>query len=383
MKPRIVILSAFLTPFRSGAEACAEEVPLRLTDRFHCTIITARLRRNLPVRDILRFGDAPAGVSPTGGEGISVIRVGVGMPLDKWLYPFLAPLVARKQQPHVIHAILETFAGLALHMCRWTCPQAKRLLTLQTTNRSFLKGCIARSADRVTAISTALARSAQCLGCPAVEVIPNGTDVHALHSACARHAKVRGRVLFVGRLERMKGVDILLQAWREARAIAHSAGGAPGSPLVHARLHIVGDGSQRGMLERLARRLGVASSVTFLGRLDGAALLREYAEAEIFCGPSRSEALGNVFLEAQAAGCGVIATNVGGIPDIVENDVNGILVPPEDVRALGQALIRMLGDAPLRARCAQAGIERSRSYDWQRIAERYAALYRECVGQHP
>src|SRR3989344_3337020 len=145
---KIVILSAFLTPFRSGAEACAEEVPLLLADQFDFTIVTARMRRNLPKKDMLR-GKIP------------VIRVGVGVGwIDKWLYPFLAPLAVRRLKPDVVHAILETFAGLALVFCK----APKKILTCQTTNRSFLKGFIVKSPDTATAISKALVSICKRLG---------------------------------------------------------------------------------------------------------------------------------------------------------------------------------------------------------------------------
>ena len=216
MKPRIVILSAFLTPFRSGAEACAEEVPLALKDQYDFTIVTARLKKSLPKKDMLH-GTIP------------VVRVGFGFPpprllrllgfseetalrraggFDKWFFPFLAPLAVRKLKPDIVHAVLETFAGLALVFCKWTT-KAKRMLTLQTTNRSFLKGFVVRSPDKVTAISSVLKEIALKLGRDDVTVIPNGINAAAIHESQLRHEKIPGRILFVGRLEPQKGVDIL------------------------------------------------------------------------------------------------------------------------------------------------------------------------------
>ena len=203
MKPRVIILSAFLSPFRSGAEACVEEVALHLADRFAITIVTAKLTRNLPRKDSLQ------------GK-VAIQRVGLGLRIDKWLFPFLAPFTCRSiaryaptGSPVIIHAILETFAGLALHFCMWMLPSAKRLLTLQTTNRSFLKKVVLRSPHAVTAISSVLKEQAEALGRSDVTVIPNGVDT----ASFPVQEKVPGRVLFVGRLERMKGVDTLLAAF--------------------------------------------------------------------------------------------------------------------------------------------------------------------------
>lgn len=342
---RIVILSAFLSPLRSGAEACAEEVPLALAAQYDFTIVTARMRRSLPKRDLLQ-------------GRVRVIRVGFGYTFDKWLYPFLAPFAVRKIKPDVIHAVLETFAGLALVFCK----APKKILTCQTTNRSFLKGFIVRSPDIVTCISRVLAGTIQDLGRNDVRLISNGINTAQLAYARDRVEKVRGRILFVGRLEKWKGVDTLLTAVSQLRVTDYE-------------LRVVGDGSQRKNLESLAKDLGISDHVEFLGYISPENIADEYAEAEIFCGLSRSEALGNVFLEAQAAGCAVIGTTVGGIPDSIDHEKTGLLVPPDNVQAAVNAINRLMEDQDLKHRITTAGAARAKNVDWQVIAGEYAKLY--------
>lgn len=357
MKKRVVILSAFLSPFRSGAEACVEEISLRLSGQFDMTIVTAKLRSDLPREDVL-------------GGRVSVIRIGLGHPVDKWLFPLLAPFAARKLKPDIVHAVLESFAGLALLFCKWIVPRAKRILTLQTTNRNFLRGPIVRSPHLVTAISKALADRAALLGRRDVTVIPNGIPYAEIRNACEGTEKVPGRILFVGRLEKVKGVDILLKTLAiSPRSMRNGEGGWGGD------VHIVGAGSQEAALKNLCRQLRLADRVSFLGRLDGHDLFREYAEAEIFCGLSRSEALGNVFLEAQAAGCAIVATNVGGIPEIVGDGVTGMLTEPDDPAAAADALRRLLNDGKLRNALASAAVKQAATYDWDAIAKLYAQQY--------
>ncbi|MDD5026145.1 MAG: glycosyltransferase family 4 protein [Candidatus Peribacteraceae bacterium] len=348
MKSRIVILSAFLSPLRSGAEACAEEVPLALHNRYDFVIVTARMRRSLPRRDLL-------------SGKIPIIRVGLGLSIDKWLYPFLAPFAARSQKPDIIHAILETFAGAALLLCRWIVPGVKRILTLQTTNRSFLKGPIIRSPDHVTAISGALISIAEGLGRKDVTKIPNGIPLALIEDAMKRNTKVQGRILFVGRLEKMKGVDTLLRAFAQLN-------------VDNARLHIVGDGSQRDALEQLSQQLKIADRVTFTGAIPSPRVYDEFAQAEIFCGLSRSEALGNVFLEAQAAGCVVVATRVGGIPDIMKYGIC-VLITPDDPKEAAEAIEKLFANKGWRQSFTDAVQEDISPYDWSVIAERYTALY--------
>jgi glycosyltransferase involved in cell wall biosynthesis len=117
----------------------------------------------------------------------------------------------------------------------------------------------------------------------------------------------------------------------------------------------------------------------FLGRLTDLRLHRQFAEAEIFAGLSRSEALGNVFLEAQAAGCAVLATRTGGIPDIVHDDKSGLLIPPDDEKAAAEALEKLATDPQLRERLVKAGRENVLRYDWDLIAPKYAEVYRSLL----
>jgi glycosyltransferase involved in cell wall biosynthesis len=352
---------------------------MRLSDRYEITIVTAKLRFSLPRKDFLR-------------DTIPVRRVGLGLSIDKWLFPFLAPFAVRRVSTRassrenssaslrsdassahslstaqhdivIIHAVLETFAGLALHFSRLLMPSAKRLLTLQTTNRSFLKGKIVRSPHHLTAISTALIKIASDLGRSDVTLIPNGLDL----STMPQREKVPGSVLFVGRLEPWKGIDVLLEAFKEITN--HQ------SPITNASLRIVGEGSARKDLEKLSEELGLSDRVSFVGFVPIPEVYEEFAKAEIFCGLSRSEALGNVFLEAQAAGCAVIGTNIGGIPDIITHEQTGLLVPSDDSDAATAALSRLLTDGGLRSSLATAGRGNATKYDWSVISEEYAKVY--------
>ncbi len=351
MKPKIVILSAFSSPLRSGAEACAEEVSALLKDKYNFTIVTARMSRSLPKNDQI--------------SGIDVIRVGFGFSFDKWLYPFLAPFVAKKLRPDIIHAVLETFAVLALYFCRFICTQPKRMLTLQTTNRRLFKKSIIKSAHKVTAISSPLITIAKECGADVVQ-ISNGLHI----SSIPEIEKEKGTIVFVGRLEKMKGIDVLLLAVSKCKM-----------QNVKCKMRIVGEGSQRKSLEELSKSLGLQDIVTFTGFVPVPHVYEEFAKAEIFCGLSRSEALGNVFLEAQAAGCAVLGTTVGGIPDIVENGVTGLLIPPDDVEVASDALIKLLNDAELRLKLSENGKKNAENYDWSELAEKYANIYDEVINE--
>lgn len=355
-KPRLVLLSTFVTPLRSGAEACTEEVARELQDSYHITILTARMRRSSLKKEV--FFDS-----------VHVHRIGFGITADKWLYPFLAPLYIARYQPQVVHAILESFAGMALLFVRLRLPSVPTILTCQNTytnykgkvETSFLLKPMHKYAHRITVLSKALYTRAVALGRPDAIIIPNGVRLANI----PEHTSIFGRILYVGRLEPIKGVDVLLKAFAQLPP--------------HAHLRIVGDGSLRHELELQASMLGVIERVEFVGALPHTAVYEEFAKASIFCGLSRSEAFGNVFVEAQAAKCAVVATNIDGIPDIITTGINGLLVEPDNVEQAAAALQKLLDDHEYRETLTAAGFANAQNYDWQHIATQYAAVYAQLL----
>jgi glycosyltransferase involved in cell wall biosynthesis len=139
-------------------------------------------------------------------------------------------------------------------------------------------------------------------------------------------------VLFVGRLEAVKGVDTLL------RAVALAAGRVDGLSVT-----IAGDGEDRSRLEKMSSDLGLDEIVQFRGWLSREGLAACYAEAEIVAIPSVwPETLASVGVEALAAGRPVVASDVGGIPEVVVDGVTGRLVRSRDARMFAEALVDIL-----------------------------------------
>ena len=149
-----------------------------------------------------------------------------------------------------------------------------------------------------------------------------------------------------------------------------------------ARLDIIGAGPERPRLEQLVRELGLDGVVAFRGRVSEEELRRAYAGADAFVLPSvldarqDTEGLGVVLLEAMNYSVPVIASDIGGIPDIVEHEQTGLLVPPGDEVALAAALTRVLGDRALARRLGDAGRERLRDeFSWDHIVARWEGVY--------
>lgn len=198
-------------------------------------------------------------------------------------------------------------------------------------------------------------------------VIPNGIETQpAMHNGPATGAlipKVTPGVpvlCCVGRLETQKGIDVLLAALGQVRTR-------------NWRLWLVGDGSQRESLQAQARHHGLENHIDFLGfRTDVAALLRA---SDIFVLPSRYEAMSLALLEALAAGCACVVTEVGENATVIETEVNGLVIPPENPARLATALERLFVDASLRRRLGQAAQQTAMLFDAERMGHQLQAVY--------
>lgn len=141
------------------------------------------------------------------------------------------------------------------------------------------------------------------------------------------------------------------------------------------RYVLIHDGEMRHVLMQQVRDLGLEEHVFFTGTIaDAARLLPAF---DVFLLPSKSEAFGYVLIEAGQAGVPVVATNVGGIPDIIKDGVNGLLVPPDDTPALRAALRKLLIDPDLRAMLIREHHERSMTFTTERMSAETRALYRD------
>ncbi|WP_173921758.1 glycosyltransferase family 4 protein [Agromyces sp. Marseille-P2726] len=193
-------------------------------------------------------------------------------------------------------------------------------------------------------------------------VVRNGVVLDAPESA-AKPARSGRYLLGVGRLGRMKGFDLLIDAFARADLDRDI------------RLVIVGDGPERSRLEEQSDHLGLGSRVEFTGRLDTAAVAGVMSNALAVVVPSRTEAFGIVALEAWRSGAPLVMTNRGGAPEFVHDGVDGILVDPVDTVALGEAVTRVSVDQRLRSQLVAAGRERVGEFTWARVAEAYEELY--------
>jgi glycosyltransferase involved in cell wall biosynthesis len=166
----------------------------------------------------------------------------------------------------------------------------------------------------------------------------------------------------VGRLTPVKGQEVLIRAASELIRRGEKI-----------FLVLLGDGELRRDLEELSLRLDIAEYVRFLGWQPEVA--RVMATFDIFCLPSRNEGMGKVLVEVMAMGKPIIASSVGGIPDIVRSGENGILVPVGDTAAWAEAIIRLCRDSEKRRRMGDAGMQMAPRYNSEEMIKRIDRMY--------
>jgi len=229
-----------------------------------------------------------------------------------------------------------------------------------------------KRAQRVIAVSQHEALLLRRLGVPAdkIRIVPNGVDLSEFAGlAEARRPSDSVTGLFVGRIEPdQKGLVPLV---RSIALLPHA---------VPFQIRLVGeDWGGTALLKSMAERLGITDRVVFVGKLDRGALVREYAKADFLVLPSLFEPFGIVLLEAMAAGLPVIASNVGGIPEVVADEDSGLLVEPGNPGALADAILRLCRHEGLRREMGYDGKVRASRYSWESVTPQIHAVYQQAL----
>lgn len=221
----------------------------------------------------------------------------------------------------------------------------------------------------IIAVSKPLARRVQSLNIAGdrVTVIPNGVDI-SNYEYRDSSTSAGEKLIWVGRMSTEKGLKYLLDAMPQLLKVYPDV-----------KLSLVGDGPLRPEVERTIRKLGIAKSVILTGMVSHEQVPVYLRSSAIFVMPSLSEGLPLVMLEAMSIGLPVVATWVGGVPDVVIGEganQTGLMVPPEDADALASALIELLDDPALAKKLGMNGrsvVETD--YTWQKVAQETISVY--------
>ncbi len=207
-------------------------------------------------------------------------------------------------------------------------------------------------------------------------IIPNGVDLDCFScgvSPIDEFGDGKINILFVGRLEKRKGLNYLLEAHKQIK-----------QEIPDSRLIVVGPGTRlRNKYEKRVAQNGL-KDVVFVGCVSHDELPRYYKTADIVCAPATGkESFGIVLLEAMALGKPVVASNIDGYASIMTHGAEGLLVPPRDEKALAQALISLMESKSLRQQMGARGILTAAEYDWKRVVQRVLDYYVKVLDEPP
>ncbi len=328
-----------------------------------------------------RFGVYRIGrVTPIPANG-SVARISIGVPL----YTGLARKVrwvldAERFDVLHVHEPLMPTLPLAVLMAR--VPGAIKVGTFHAFREKYygyyygrpLLRSVANRLDGRIAVSRAAYEFVSRYFPGTYSLIPNGVDIDRFNNRVepiARYRDGRPTVLFVGRLEKRKGLAYLIRAYSDVRAV-----------IPDVRILVVGRQGRggRGYVDYV--RDHNLHGIEFVGEVSQADLPHYYQSCDVFCAPALSgESFGMVLLEAMAVGKPVVATLIDGYKQVVQDGVQGRLVQPRDSRGLAQALIDVLSSEEARRNYGQHGSITARAFSWERVSSRLLRFYQDVQRQ--
>ncbi len=203
-------------------------------------------------------------------------------------------------------------------------------------------------------------------------IIPSGVDITRFRPGLPpslEKTPTNPIILFLGRLDRRKGLAVLIQAM----------------PLIlksipTARLVVIGKGPMEKACRKLACQLGVERSVQFLGTITQESLPNYYCASDVFCSPALGgETQGVVLIEAMACGVPVVASDIPGYNETIQHNLDGLLCPPGDVKNLSQSIIQVIVNKELRKRLIANGLEKVKKYSWSVVAQKTLEYYQELL----
>ena len=247
----------------------------------------------------------------------------------------------------------------------WKCrSKIEHLIRKLAYTNMELRVC--NKVNHIIATTNTLKNELVAFGIPStkITVIPNGVDTTLFKPSPKPY--VKNYFLFVGQLVERKGVDLLLYSLTKVST--------------NIKCLIVGDGPQYNYLSQLAKKLKLGKRVKFLGSVSLQLLITLYQHARFLVLPSLVEPFGITLLEAMACGCPVIATRIGGVPEIVKNGYNGFLVNPYDIEDLSEKIELLANHDEIRQKMAlNARKFVERNYSWSAIALKVNKLYHKVL----
>lgn len=381
-KKTIFIFSTAYLPLVGGAEVAVKEITERITN-YNFILLTAKMKRGLLKSE--KIGN------------IQIHRLGFGFSFDKILLPFLAFFkyfsIIRNLKLEIRNSIfwgmMASYGSIGAYFIKIIKPEIPFLLTLQEGDSEehlqkgkfglvgFFGKRIIRKADKIQAISNYLKDFAFRQGARSpIHVVPNGVDLKKYKTQSIKHKNLKLEynikddekiVITTSRLVYKNGIDILIKSIYELKKI---------DPGLKIKLLVLGDGGLRNELENLTEELNLKNETVFLGFVPQDEIYDYLKMADVFVRPSRSEGLGNSFLEAMATEVPVIGAAVGGIPDFLTDGETGLFCETDNYKDLAEKIRLILEDSKLREKIIQNAKKLiQEKYDWEKISKKMKEIF--------
>jgi len=239
--------------------------------------------------------------------------------------------------------------------------------------KKMVSKLVLKSAEAVIALTEDIKREIEKICDRDVYVIPNGIDLERFENLSKEQS--RGKleikqgeqiIIYVGRFRPEKGVQYLIQAMDIIR-----------QKDANARLILGGEGPEEGNLKRLVEQLNLGACINFAGQIPNEKVPEYMTASNVFVLPSLSEGFGIVNLEAMASGLPIVASKVGGLPEIITDGENGFLVEPKNPEQIAERVLLLLKDDELKGKISRSNKEKAKRYSWKNVVERLEQIYKE------
>ena len=236
---------------------------------------------------------------------------------------------------------------------------------ISTQIYKFTNRFVAWCADKLICISQEMVDCMLYAGADRkrIIVIPNPVAITLINNREKKNGKSKA-LLYVGALRPTKGVEYLIYAVPKILKY-----------IPDLKVTIVGDGPNSKVFEMLVQKLGIQDIIHFVGFVKREDIFSYYYQADLFMMPSLNEPQGIVALEAMASGLPVVASEVGGIPEMIEDGYNGFLVPPKNVEALVEKSVCLLRDNQLRKQFSLNALRKVQEFSWKKNIDKYICLF--------
>ncbi len=380
----ILMIATSYLPAIGGLEQALQNLSKELIRHGHkVVIVSERKPLTLPVREcidgvmVYRFPFTTSGISWKGSLSYPIVSLWVSKQLNK---------LVKKHKIDVIHLQgVSRNADYGLRLSRWTgiplvgafhgvdvSSLSDQMIPkpLRSWQRRWVEAII-HEASWLTACSQSLARQitkAVPSASHKLSIIHNGVNIDEFLLTNESHGS--NTILLIGRLNHKKGIDVALHAL----ALLKRENLMP-PPL----LTLVGDGPERSNILRLIRELGIDDTVRWLGAITNRSQVAHlYATSRLVVVPSREEPFGIVCLEALASGRHIVASRTGGIPEIIREGIDGLLVEPEDPVALARAISQIWKEEVSLATPSDLRQQAS-MFSWYNVSQKYLELYQKAI----